>query len=160
MFSIVTARDFLNKAEQDLVELAKDDTNAGKAMNSILSLYHVHEWLWANHLKPTKTVSIRGESVPSMKDFVKWLDSSCPHFKLVQELANGTKHCILNKGTNTAKIEGFGKGGYGVGPYGTSYLVIDLGEGLWSAQRFLMPHKVLHNVLDFWQNLYRELQVP
>jgi hypothetical protein len=160
MFSIVTARDFLQKAEEDLVELRKDAINAGKAMNAVLSLYHVHDWLWANHLEPTKVNLIHGATIKSKTEFVQWLDSACTNFKVVQGLATATKHCILNKSNHTAKVEGFGKGRYGAGPYGTSYLVIDLGEELSPPQRFLMPHQVLSDMMSFWKKLFDELQVP
>ncbi len=163
MFEIKTARDFLKKAQQDLLELQKDNTNGGKAINAILSLYHVREWLWSNHLVPTKTVSIRGASIKNESDFIKFLNATCPHFQLIRELANGSKHCVLRKSRSkatTSKSSGFGMGGYGVGPYGTTYLMIDLGTGLGTAQRFLTPHKALFDVYDFWDGLYNELKVP
>jgi hypothetical protein len=163
MFEIKTARDFLNKAQQDLFELQKDNTNGGKAINAILSLYHVREWLWSNYLEPMKVFSIRGIDVKTENDFIKFLNASCPHFQLIRELANGSKHCVLRKSSSnaiTSKSSGFGMGAYGVGPYGTAYLMIDLGTGLGTAQRFLTPHKALFDVYDFWDGLYNELNVP
>ena len=73
------------KAREDYARVESDISDPVAAMNCILSLYHLHEWVWARWLKGRHEVqtelgirSIRGE-------FVVWLDQNCPHFTLLQD---------------------------------------------------------------------------
>jgi hypothetical protein len=87
--------------------------------------------------------------IRTKRDFVGWLDHNCPHFKLVQELANGSKHCLPTHPTD--KIEGYGQGPFGIGPAGHPYLLIDLGEGKPLSERWAVAHTVLADVIAFWR---------
>ena len=48
------------------------------------------------------------------REFITWLETNCPHFALVQELANSTKHCRPVHSTDHIQV-------YGRGPYGHRY---------------------------------------
>ncbi len=156
MFSIANARDFLAKVQSDMDALAKDYANPSLAMNVILSAYHLHEWVWAYSLKPSRPVTVRGVALGSKDEWVAWLDKSCPHFSLLQQLTNGTKHCAPVHPTQ--KVEGFGQGPYGIGPFGMPYLLIDMGPTVTVAtDRYLVGHSVLGQVVAFWTDLMKEL---
>lgn len=169
MFTIITASDFLKKAEQDLSALMEDQQDAGKAINSILSLHHVYEWVWNRHFDAMAPADIRGTFItkkeprgaPTGDSFKEWLKDNSPHFDLIRRLANGTKHCLkMNTDLLPMELKGFGKGLYGVGPYGTSYLVIYMGDELQASERYLLPHKVLTTQMDFWKEFYKEFAIP
>jgi hypothetical protein len=149
IFAIRTAADLLAKAEEDLEGLVEQMDHSGRAMNCILSAHHLHEWVWALHLKAEQPIALPGKTIRAKSDLVEWLDDHCPHFRLIQELANGSKHCSPVHGTD--KIDGYGRGPYGVGPYGRSYLLIDLGEDRQPADRWLVAHLMLKEVLAFWR---------
>jgi hypothetical protein len=149
MFSIETPGNFLVKVESDAAALNADYANAGLAVNSILSLYHLHEWIWAKHFKATRPFELNGKTIRDKKDFIKWCDEHCPNFNLVQELANGTKHC--SPVHSTTKIKGFGEGPWGIGPYGMAYLLIDLGEAEGS-ERWKIAHAVVTETAAFWRS--------
>lgn len=154
MFAIETAGLFLQKVKDDLTELEQNISDAGRAMNCILSAYHLHEWVWARWLKAQAPKSIRGTMITDKDSFVAWLDRNCPHFSLLQELANGTKHCMPI--VSTAKIAGYGMGSYGIGPYGVPYLLVDNGEALAADDRFVVVSDMLPAVVNFWTNFFAE----
>jgi hypothetical protein len=154
VFGIVTAADFKAKAGRDNAALQSDFANADLMINAVLSAYHLHEWVWRLVLKPMKPIQIRGEMLRSKADWVAWLACNCPYFELVQDLANGSKHCLPVDGTG--KIAGFGSGPFGIGPYGRSYLLIDLGEELGSDRRWLVGHQVVAEINKFWVDLGKE----
>jgi hypothetical protein len=66
----------------------------------------------------------------------------------MQELANGTKHCCPVHPTK--HVKGYGRGPFGIGPFGSPYLLIDLGHENPSAGRYLVAGEVLKENLDFW----------
>ena len=51
MFAIADAFAFFTHAKQNLAALEEDIANSSRAMNCILSAYHLHEWVWAHSLK-------------------------------------------------------------------------------------------------------------
>ena len=148
VFAITNAKEFREKVEEDLDELAKDIANSSRAMNATISTYHLHEWLWGHVLKPKKPVTLGASIIRSKDEFVSWLDHNCPHFTLLQELANGSKHAYP---VNGSKVAGFGQGPYGVGPYGVPYLLIDLGANV--TDRYLVASTVIREAGDFMVNL-------
>ena len=150
VFAITNAREFREKVEQDLDELAKDIANSNRAMNAAVFAYHLHEWLWSHVLKPRKPVTLENSSIASKEDFKSWLELNCPHFNLLQNLVNGSKHAYP---VNGAKIAGYGEGPYGVGPYGSPYLLIDLGAQV--PNRYLVASTVIREAGDFMVNLSR-----
>lgn len=155
MFGITSAADFRAKAGRDNVALQAEIANADLAINAILSAYHLHEWVWRLVLKPAKPVTVRGVVFRTKDDWVSWLDTNCPHFGLLQELANGSKHCLPVVGA--AKVEGYGQGPWGIGPFGVPYLLIDLGEARAADERWLVATIALQEVNDFWSDLATEL---
>ncbi len=147
VFAIRNAREFREKVEEDLVELGKDIANSSRAMNAVLSTYHLHEWLWSHVLKPKKPMILGATTITCKDDFVAWLDQNCPHFTLLQALANGSKHAIP---VNGSQISGFDQGPFGVGPYGSPYLLIDLGPSVHN--RYLVASVVICEAAEFMVN--------
>jgi hypothetical protein len=152
LFDIRTHEDFFRKAQADVDILRKDDSKPSAAMNAILSLYPLHYWVWACWLKDKHDVR-RTLVIKNDKGFKKWLDGNCPHFLLLQDLANGAKHCYRTQ-SSTRRVAGYGTGPYGVGPYGSSYLLIDLGNSREPTERYLVVSKVLKETLKFWNSFF------
>lgn len=148
VFAITNAREFREKVEEDLDELAKDIGNSSRAMNAAISTYHLHEWLWGHVLKPKRPVTLGTSIIRSKDEFVSWLEHNCPHFTLLQELANGSKHAYP---VNGSKVAGFDQGPYGVGPFSAPYLLIDLGTN--TTARYLVATNVIREAGDFMVNL-------
>ena len=152
MFVITSAYRFFEKARRDYALVEADIADPNAALNSILSVYHLHEWVWAKWLKHRPDAQAKLNIRQDKNGVVAWLDTSCPHFKLVQELANGTKHC--RPVHSTGKVEGYGQGPFGIGPFGMPYLLIDLGEEFDPAARYLVASTVLKDVINFWDDFF------
>ena len=136
MFGITSAYQFFKKACEDYERVERDIADPGAALNCILSFYHLHEWVWARWLKLRPDVQVMlGIRRRKKGEFTDWLDAKCPHFGLLQELANGTKHC--RPVHSTQHVKGFGRGPFGFGPFGAPYLLIDLGDEHPPAERYL-----------------------
>ena len=133
----MTLEDFFHKVCEDYERLAKDIADLGLAMNCILWLYHLHEWVWSRWLKGRFEVTTSLGIHNGRDEFRGWLQQNCPHYSLLRELADGLKHCDLTV-RPPQQVKGFGQGPYGVGPYGTPYLLIDLGENREPATRYLI----------------------
>lgn len=152
MFGITSAYRLFEKARADYASVQADIADPGAAMNCILSLYHLHEWVWARWLKQRPDVRARLCIRGDKGGFIAWLDANCPHFRLLQELANGTKHCRPVQ--PTAQIEGYGRGPFGIGPFGAAYLLIDLGDEYLPEVRYLVASDVLKSIMDFWTSFF------
>lgn len=149
MFGIVTAGDFRDKARRDCEALQADIANPDLAMNAVLSNFHLYEWVWAQILKPMTPPTLRGAVFRSKAEWLQWLDANCPHFPIMQALANGSKHCFV--ANDTEKVGGYGEGPYGVGPFGKPYLLIDLGAEVEPENRWLVGHELIEKVSAFWE---------
>jgi hypothetical protein len=57
---------------------------------------------------------------------------------------------------STEKIEGFGMGPYGIGPFGASYLLIDLGAEKAPADRWLVASDMLREIVKFWDRFFEQ----
>ena len=155
MFAITDAKSFLNKVTNDYDALQGNIADSGLAMNCILSTYHLHEWVWAHWLKnKIKTnPTIVGHLIRNKNDFISWLSDKCPHFDVIQNLANGSKHC--SPVHSTSKIEGFGMGPYGIGPYNMAYLLVDMDDnGLPADKRYLVASEILKDSIAFWKTFF------
>jgi hypothetical protein len=165
MFGVTSAYRFFEKVRGDHGRVEADISDPGAALNCILSLYHLHEWVWARWLKRRSdvqaTLGIRkgkGTACGSRRNkgtFIAWLDANCPHFTLLQELANGTKHC--SPVHPTEHVAGYGRGPWGVGPFDAPYLLIDLGEEYPAGERYLVASAVLKSIMDFWSEFFADL---
>jgi NAD(P)H-flavin reductase len=67
-----------------------------------------------------------------------------------EELTNGTKH--LRPSVETARIEGYGRGLYDVGPYGKPYLLIDFGSGC--SPRYQTAEQLIDDAVAFWRGFF------
>ena len=158
MFAITNASEFFAKVKEDLASLEEKIDDSGRAMNCILSAYHLHEWVWAHTLKGVSPIKLDAVMVRDKSSFIAWLETACPHFLTLQELANGTKHCVPVN--STSKIAGYGMGPYGIGPFGMSYLLIDLGKEIPVPQRWLVATDMLRAVVGVWNQFFEQHQSP
>lgn len=150
-FAITTAKDYREKMEEDLRTFISAIDNSSHAINAVTSAYHLHEWLWAHFIKGLAPTHIDGALIRTKKDFIGWLEQNCPHFNLVQDLTNGSKHAYPVQSTGEL-VEGYGAGPFGIGPFGRSYLLIDMGENA-SGERYLVASDVVREAAEFMSAL-------
>jgi hypothetical protein len=116
---VSTAREFFDEiVTPDFHDFLADTASLRKAFHCALSLYHLHEWVFADHGSQLGDASAR--------DFDRRLCSQSTDFQLIRDIANAAKHMVLNRDpqrlTHSANVEiqstAFGEGAYGQGPYG------------------------------------------
>jgi hypothetical protein len=161
MFLDMTTSDFLRKASEDVCAFGAKAGDKNLAMNAVVSLHHLHEWVWQRSLKNRVPLVIRGTTIRTCKDFKAWLQANCPHFNLLRELANGTKHCAVKVPTKTARHSEVMA--LVCGPLVTAPLLgswdlpprveVDLGDG----SAFVPLKHVLETSLNFWISLHAEV---
>ena len=158
MFGITTADDFFAKLEADYGDFKAQPDSARLALNCIITAFHLHEWVWGRWLK-SDTDAKQKIGIASMESFRAWLDGQWPGFIVVQELTNGAKHLKTMKNVKeTNRVSGFGRGPYGVGPFGSSYLLIDYGDNT-AAQRWDTAETLLDETLVFWRKFFNTYRI-
>ena len=150
---LATARDFLNEVVvKDVEDFSAESESLRKAFHCALSLYHLHEWVFASHSSELTHKSVR--------DFDKSLCASSVDFQLIRDIANAAKHMELTRdpqrithAANTAvQSTGWGEGGYGMGPYGGGPRV-RIHVGPTEFEEFSV---VSQSVLDMWRTIFTQ----
>jgi hypothetical protein len=103
---------FSTSFKADYADFKSQPSSARRALNCIITAYHLHEWVWGDWLKADyatwKKLGIRDRN-----SFQAWLDSSWPGFGVLKDLTNGAKH-IRKTYVDTERIAGYGSGPYGM----------------------------------------------
>lgn len=83
--------------------------------------------------------------------------ASCPFAQTIREVANGTKHLELTpKRTpdphvdTVEAVQGYGRGRYGVGPYGRAYIAVQTRASSSEQERPFSAVRILREALDWW----------
>lgn len=127
MFNIENSADYYAMLVADFDDFMEDQRSARKAIHCAITSYHLGEWVWHDWLK--NQGGVKGQlGITNEKSFYKYLND---HFwlNLLREIANGSKH-FKKQAIRTQLVDGYGAGTYGIGPYGTGYLMIDLGSAI------------------------------
>ncbi|MFF0923207.1 hypothetical protein ACFYE8_26320 [Rhizobium leguminosarum] len=154
MFEIVTSKDFYAMLVEDFDDFVAEPHSGRRALHCAITAYHLHEWVWAEWLSRDKAArDAMGIAGRDKKYFLQWIEKYCVWFRLVQELANGSKHLGRNIGFDTLKVSGFGEGPFGIGPFGQGYLLLDLGEDALE-HRWQPAAHILEVVVRFWRDFF------
>jgi|ERR1700733_15319167 hypothetical protein len=152
MFDIVNSQDFYQKLLEDFDDFMQQQDSARHAMNCAITAHHMADWVWGDFIKSNAGLKAK-LGIKGKDDFMRWIDTQTVWYGLVQSLSNGSKHFIRKAAEGTQKIEGFGMGGYGQGPYGMSYLAIEISA---TDPRFLPINQLLESVIRFWRDFLRD----
>ena len=98
--------------------------------------------------RPPRHVSFAESLIRDKAGFLAWLDTACPHFAILQELANGSKHCSPDGPTPRSAATVWVP--MALAPYGKPYLLIDKGDALPALiEGGLLPATCLNDVASF-----------
>ncbi len=150
MFEIATARDFHAKLKADFEDFAKDPASGPRALNCIITAYHLHEWVWGDLLKddhPT-WAKLRIRDFASFRD---WIYRTCVWFHYIEQIANGSKHFACDQEFEAIRITNIDDG-----PFLSQvpYLVIDNGEAA-GEHRWLSVGMLIDVVVRFWDEFFQ-----
>jgi hypothetical protein len=151
MFDISNARDFYQKLLEEFDDFMNRQDSARHAMNCAITAHHMADWVWGDIVKGD--IALKAKlGLRDKEDFMRWIDTQTVWYGLVQAISNGSKHFIRENAEGTVKIEGFGMGGYGQGPFGMSYLAIQVSE---TDPKNLPIAHLLEVVVRFWRDFLR-----
>jgi hypothetical protein len=152
MFDINNSRDFYQKLLDDFDDCIEHPDSARHAMNCAITAHHMADWIWGDFLRGDVTVKAK-LGIRDKNDFMRWIDTQTIWYGLVQSISNGSKHFIRQAAQGAQKVEGWGMGGYGHGPYGVSYLAIEVSS---TDPRFLPMNHLFEVVIRFWRDLLQQ----
>lgn len=147
MFGIETINDYLTFCGQAVSELEQDQGNVLRGFAAILALNHVIDWLqYKLTFDQRQALGIASLKLGDpLKDHFEHQNAD---LKRIRELANGFKH--LRTAHPTDAVAGYGRGPFGIGPFGGAYLLIDLGEFLPLAERWDVGLDLCKRTLGWW----------
>ena len=95
-FELRDTRDMLEKLEWELDKLfcrQRYDIKACQyhAFNCAVTAWHVTDWLWQDLTRALKAEL----QVKECKEFQRYVRENCPALNLCHQIANGSKHCLL-----------------------------------------------------------------
>ena len=151
MFDIITSQDFLSKLEAEYADFKAQPDSARHALNCIMTAYHLHEWVWGDWLKTDYEAWQRIGGIHNKNSFKMRLGELWPGMTAAGELTNGMKH-FGKRNVETERIEGYGSGPYGVGPFGRPYLLID--HGAENTPRWQTADQLLDHAVIFWRSFF------
>ncbi|MBS4001764.1 MAG: hypothetical protein KGZ91_00165 [Afipia sp.] len=150
MFDIINSRDFYQKLLEEFDDYMANQASARHAMNCAITAHHLAEWVWGDFLKGDEVLKAK-LGIRSRDDFLHWIDNQSVWYGVVQNISNGSKHFIRASAEGTVKVQGWGMGGYGQGPFGQSYLAIKVSE---IEPQNLPVSQLLEVVIRFWRDFF------
>ena len=116
---ITSAREYFDEiVEPDFADAMASPASLRAAFHCASSLYHLHEFVFADHGKQL--------GYQKSREFDDALCAKSKDFQLVRDIANTAKHMELDRdpkrithiANTTVQSTGFGEGAYGSGPFG------------------------------------------
>jgi hypothetical protein len=97
-FELRDSRDILEKLHWELNNLffrQRHDIKACQyhAFNCAVTAWHVTDWLWQD-MSPALKSDLHVKSCKAFQDYVR---NACPALNLCHEIANGSKHCLVER---------------------------------------------------------------
>ena len=147
LFGVNTVDDYLALCSEAVGEFTAQQDSVLKGFTAILVLNHLPDWL--RYKLTAAERNTLGLSSQPEAEVVSALEARNADLTLVRQIANGFKH--LRPVHPTQKVEGYGNGPFGVGPFGVPYLLIDLGEDEDTSKRWCLGLNLCERVLAWWQ---------
>ena len=101
-FELLDSRDIIKKLRWELNNLffrERHDIAVCQyhAFNCAVTAWHVTDWLWRD-ISPALKSELQ---VKRCEDFQDYVRNACPALKLCHQIANGSKHCLVERNPNS-----------------------------------------------------------
>lgn len=149
VFGIDTIEDYLAFCAAAVAEFEQEQDNVLRGYAAVLALNHLPDWLrYKLTAKQRAALGLTGSRIgePLKNHF----ETQNVALTRLRDIANGFKHLKLAHSAQV--VAGFGRGPYGVGPFGAPYLLIDLGDHLPPNERSDVGLSLCKRTLDWWQD--------
>ncbi|MCA3269522.1 MAG: hypothetical protein INF44_04120 [Thalassospira sp.] len=148
MFNLENIPDYLKFCAQAVAEFETDQANVLRGFSAILALNHIPDWL--QYKLTSKQRAKLGLDIKIDVPVRERFQKNNEKLKLVREIANGFKH-LRPADSSTNVVNGYGKGPFGIGPFGCPYLLIDLGKSYQDTERRIVGLTLCKEVLIYWE---------
>ena len=147
VFGITTIAEYLAFSEEAVHAFSDVQANVVRGFSAVLALNHVPDWLQYKLTVEQRKILLL-KSARQGDEVKTEFESKNADLTMIRKLANGFKH--LSPTDPTGKIKGYGNGPFGVGPFGTPYLSIDLGQDKAPSDRWVVGLDLCQRVLKWW----------
>lgn len=149
MFEITDSVSFYRKMLEEYDDFVEDPNSSRHAVNCALSAYHIAEWIWGDWLG-TDYETWKELGIRDRQSFLTWVDTAQPWFKIVQGIANGSKH-FSSKLAATRLSGSYVDDGYVESGYQSMNLEVEVEKDRWIEAVIVMEEVVI-----FWKNFFME----
>ncbi|MFT3846420.1 MAG: hypothetical protein QM725_15290 [Lacibacter sp.] len=156
-FDIKSTKDFYNKLLEEYEDFQNNKTSTRIALNCAMTAWHLTEWVYHELSQKInnapKSISL---SKKEIKDFQDELKKQCLSLQIVNDLTDGTKHCLLSRNATIKETE-FYVGEFSdefSREFNTDSLNIFLNDG-----RELNFETEINTVIAFWEEYLKEKQL-
>lgn len=147
IFGVSTIQQYLDLCERAVAQLHQSPEDVLRGYTAILAINHIPDWLQYK-LSERQRSDLHLKSILVGTELKDDFESENDDLTLIRQIANGFKH--LRAVHSTHKIEGFGMGPYGIGPFGRPYLLIDKGEELDLTARWDVASSLAQRTMEWW----------
>lgn len=147
-FDLTTSEQMLDKLRLEVAAYKADET-ARHAMNALWTGYHLREWVWEERLE--NDASRRAQvGVQSEPDLNAKVNAEHPQFKLVRQIANGSKHFKRDPAAPiTGKHTGAFSSAFAKKAFNVDHLFIEEADGTRHD-----VEDVLDALLSYWESFF------
>lgn len=157
LFGVATIPEYIELCRHSVRQFEDEPDMVLHGFSAILALNHIPDWLQYK-LTPDQRMVLNLTDSPLQAAVKNELENENPDLKLIRQVANGFKH--LKVGPSTDRIQGYGAGPFGVGPYGQPYLLIDLGEDLEPSNRWNVASALCRETINWWDERLAPILQP
>lgn len=146
IFEIETAEQFFQKLIADYEDFKSNPDSTRHALNTIMTGYHLHEWVWGDKLKKnpalSKQLKLKDHDIGG---FIKWITTKYPEFEMIQHITNGSKHFAR---LDSGKHQGAFSNDFSP-EFDISYLYI-----LDKSGKEVRADDLIKNLMGFWEGFF------
>lgn len=148
LFGVTTIKEYLLLCEQAIEQLELHPADLLFGFAAFLLINHLPDWL--QYKLTTEERTVLGLASTTAGDELKLqFEVQNSDLLLIRQVANGIKH--LRAVHSTQQVEGYGKGPFGIGPYGQAYLLIDKGDQFDASNRWDVASDLARRSINWWQ---------
>jgi hypothetical protein len=161
----------LEIVDKDHADFLADDGDIRKAFHSAISLFHLHDWVYAAHdsyINANFTFLLKSAPTPvsNAKQFADSLSDASPDFALIRGVANSAKHLELrtpdpkrpppppsapsNAANTFSQSTGWGEGKWGEMKWGGAPTIMLEGAN----NNHIVLSRITSAVMTMWNDLF------
>lgn len=167
-FGIISSRQFFEKMLAEFDDFDKNPISGRFAINCAINSWHLTDWTFNEYFKndskycdkekeKTKKGKLYCLIIPGLRIYQDELKKKCPELKYMEEICNGSKHCILRNCEIKDKTI-IHKGGYNALQYNRKHYDADRLQIIDKKNNKLNFEDLFEKTVLFWRDYLNELE--